>query len=338
MGFFDRKEEVLEIKLTQYGKRLLGAGRFKPEFYAFYDDDITYDTNYGGFSEAQNDAHERIKETPRSRLQYTFDRVESSAENKDGFMNLKISDLNREYALPLALGQSDQGDKFPAWSVRALEGELSGTLLHTTGSADRKTGIIRIPQLTTEDLKTITRVMKTDELVDFNPDTGGVTEQKCDDLLANDFFVDGTTIFPDETTIELEVDRLILEINEYNVDGDYDNFDIEVFELVGKEEDLKPLYFQKAPEQIQEGVLVSDRDPKDTFFFGEPTEDNVEYYMNVQVDSEIGRRLLCSLLAKDTPDGLHSRRILNCEEFEEEDVSEEKSLYNFPNDSVEEEC
>ena len=30
MGFFDRKEEVIDIELTQYGKHLLSLGKFKP--------------------------------------------------------------------------------------------------------------------------------------------------------------------------------------------------------------------------------------------------------------------------------------------------------------------
>ena len=42
MEFFDRKEEVIEIKLTQFGKRKLADGFFKPKFYAFYDDDFSF--------------------------------------------------------------------------------------------------------------------------------------------------------------------------------------------------------------------------------------------------------------------------------------------------------
>ena len=48
MEFFNRKEEVLDVELTQYGKYLLSVGKFKPSFYAFFDDDVIYDTQYQG--------------------------------------------------------------------------------------------------------------------------------------------------------------------------------------------------------------------------------------------------------------------------------------------------
>ena len=35
MEFFDQKEEVIDVQLTQFGKHLLSKGRFKPEYYAF---------------------------------------------------------------------------------------------------------------------------------------------------------------------------------------------------------------------------------------------------------------------------------------------------------------
>ena len=34
MQFFNQKEEVIDIQLTQFGKRLLSQGKFKPTYYA----------------------------------------------------------------------------------------------------------------------------------------------------------------------------------------------------------------------------------------------------------------------------------------------------------------
>jgi len=86
MEFFDRKEEVIDIELTQYGKHLLSLGKFKPNQYAFFDDDILYDIKYvvsgseGSFDstdksaleERQNLTESRIKEVPRLKIQYNF--------------------------------------------------------------------------------------------------------------------------------------------------------------------------------------------------------------------------------------------------------------------------
>ena len=60
--FLNKKEDVIDLKLTSYGKHLLGVGKFKPVYYAFYDDNIIYDSTYSGRSEVQSETHKRIKE------------------------------------------------------------------------------------------------------------------------------------------------------------------------------------------------------------------------------------------------------------------------------------
>lgn len=103
MEFFDNKEEVMDVQLTQHGKRAMARGKFKPTTYAFFDDDVLYDIKYsasssvgnevtvvatvsGGFGdstqrghiqERQNLTSERIKETPRIKTQFNFTGVES---------------------------------------------------------------------------------------------------------------------------------------------------------------------------------------------------------------------------------------------------------------------
>ncbi len=74
MAFFNKKQEVLDIQLTPYGEDLLSRGKFKPEYYAFFDDDILYDaTGSAGIKEHQNDVEPRIQdETPKSKVQYVF--------------------------------------------------------------------------------------------------------------------------------------------------------------------------------------------------------------------------------------------------------------------------
>lgn len=83
MEFFNRKEEVLDIELTQYGKYLLSVGKFKPSYYAFFDDDVIYDRRYQGLppsddvaetspTENQKDSQKRIQETPRIKSQHNF--------------------------------------------------------------------------------------------------------------------------------------------------------------------------------------------------------------------------------------------------------------------------
>jgi hypothetical protein len=80
MEFFDKKQEVLEVKLTRYGKYKLSQGRFKPTYYSFFDEGVLYDSrNSGegdlrgllpsgvqvseaGFVEKQNEIESRIQD------------------------------------------------------------------------------------------------------------------------------------------------------------------------------------------------------------------------------------------------------------------------------------
>ena len=41
--FLNKKERVYDLKLTSYGEYLMSVGRYKPHYYAFFDDNITYD-------------------------------------------------------------------------------------------------------------------------------------------------------------------------------------------------------------------------------------------------------------------------------------------------------
>jgi hypothetical protein len=71
MDFFDPKEDVLEVKLTPWGRYKLSKGGFRPVWYAFFDEGILYNSDFartasapGG--ESQNNIHDRIMdETPR---------------------------------------------------------------------------------------------------------------------------------------------------------------------------------------------------------------------------------------------------------------------------------
>ena len=76
MEFFNKKEEVIDVQLTEYGKLLYSRGMFSPTYYSFHDDDIIYDYGYAGIAnEEQNDIDTRIVETPRLKCQTKFERI-----------------------------------------------------------------------------------------------------------------------------------------------------------------------------------------------------------------------------------------------------------------------
>ena len=84
--FLNKNTQVMDFKLTSYGKELLSIGQFSPEFYAFFDDNIVYDKSYittGSLNvviENQNDIVKRIKhETPYLETQAAFEDIQDNA-------------------------------------------------------------------------------------------------------------------------------------------------------------------------------------------------------------------------------------------------------------------
>ena len=134
--FFNKKEEVLDIQLTQYGKYLLSQGKLDPKFYAFFDDDIIYDASYGDVVEDQNQTQVRIFESPRMKAQYMFYGAEtkiheinrlmrSSSENYDDALKIQNTP-EKSLVMQYPLGSTDADkDKAPAWNLRSYGSNIS---------------------------------------------------------------------------------------------------------------------------------------------------------------------------------------------------------------------
>ena len=97
MTFFNKKEDVLKIEFTPYGRKLLGKGKFKPVYYTFLDDDILYDSSKAGFEESSVKTKDRIlKDTSYMTPQTNYKGVESSINTKASLS----SNLNDDKVIP----------------------------------------------------------------------------------------------------------------------------------------------------------------------------------------------------------------------------------------------
>tara|TARA_R100001480_G_scaffold149631_1_gene149656 strand:- start:511 stop:1452 length:942 start_codon:yes stop_codon:yes gene_type:complete len=126
--FLNQKEQVLEVELTTYGKQKYSEGKFKPQFYAFFDDGIIYDGQYGGITENQNKIVDRIKNrTPRFGLSAKHQTSESRGP-EEGFEVFnpfdQATDANSTYYRFLG-SNSPWSDNAPAWSISVLQGSDS---------------------------------------------------------------------------------------------------------------------------------------------------------------------------------------------------------------------
>jgi len=301
MVFFDRKEEVINIELTPYGKHLLSKGRWKPVYYEFYDDDIMYDSQYAGFKEGQDEIQTRISDSSRPKVQYSFDGADTRyketikriLESNSDFQNAFGSTIEKRKnlsfsSLPLA-NSSLTNDKNPAWSVDMFRGEIDSI----TGSVS----IVGLPNnLHKLNLKT----------VNYRLSIGNREEEQQSLALQDKNQVGGTSdlnelhrTFDDETYVKVQEDYLLLYIKEENVDLLKENFDIMVYEL---ETDLKtgqeiekPLYFKKPKETIVNNILIDDEVESEEGYMG---PEYVSHYFNIYTDKEINSDLLGKFLTQ----------------------------------------
>lgn len=340
MKFFNKKEQVIDVQLTQYGKYLLSNGKFKPVYYAFFDDGILYDPKCAYGPQAQKDIQKRIKtDTPQLEGQYNFRGVESEVRKVNKLIRSQeewekryYEDLtlrppetttDRQYALQSMIGASDLNSKFaPAWDVKLLIGEISSSSRTTSWTKEQTGSAIHVPQITAENIlyqTTIKKVMPNQEI-----------EDKESDIYGNEYI----DVFSYQN-------GLLLDVGEANTHFEKEGYEIEIYEIEnekicngkgGTREVLTPLYFIKDPERIKDGILLD----KESYL--SEIEDAgggtskldpsyVEYFLEIDVDHEIDKKILCPL-ASDQTLGIYSTRFIDCEEFEKQQEIDPRNIYN----------
>lgn len=152
MTFSNKKEEVFDVQLTSEGRRLLSLGRFKPKYYAFYDDDVLYDIGYADGEEIQNLIQDRIlDETQYPKTNARFkEAVEKGQANfkssKQNFQNIKKDIYLNEspYLTPLG-SYNSQVQQAPYFDLEILSNNVNG--LFTSSAQVVDNAAMTIPQL-----------------------------------------------------------------------------------------------------------------------------------------------------------------------------------------------
>jgi len=220
--FLDKKQSVFEIKLTSHGKYLLANGRFKPEYYTFLDDNVVYDSNYAGYSESQNETHNRIKneteylealvdfesvEKRNGRVRFANPRMFEKIESEE--LSPQKSNFYYEKHIGDAFNTSDK-QKAPSMKIVTLKGEIT-----SSAGKDLKNNF-NIPQINIEANYTL----KAEPAVIFANNVNSYG-----DLL-------NTTLrFADDNVINLHAENVMIYAEELNTEILNDNFEIEIFEV-----------------------------------------------------------------------------------------------------------
>jgi hypothetical protein len=306
MKFFDPKEEVLDIQLTRYGRHKISVGKWKPAYYAFFDDNVLYDLNYGGVStENRNDAETRIQdETPLLKTQHSFTGLESYLfdEEEDIKDWIRHGVYEKMTVMPLSLGTSSPGStKTPAYKIQFLDGKIDSVEFNITGNvrvlpdqpfAGPSQQLLKIPQIESD--------------IEFKVtvfDTAGTQPRfETDPAL-----IPGN-IYTDDMQVAVGPAQILLLLEEKNASFDYENFDIEVFEITGTsgslgEPVLRQLSFIKPVEMVKDNLLLDLREARKNA--GQPNglipeldPTYVNYYFDVNVDSEIDENILCKAVSE----------------------------------------
>lgn len=337
MKFFDSKEEVLDIQLTQYGRQLYSKGVWKPKYYAFFDEGVLYDANYGGIAESKNQAETRIQdETPSLRTQVGFTGKEEHLFDNvdDEIEQALIGAYEKLNVLTYPLGSSTlDSDKTPAFNIQFLQGKVTGLQNNSSGSApagaikSRSQQILKVPQVQSDIEFKITV---------FDPANPQVPFVR-DPVLSNQIVSD------DNHSIAVGPEQILLLVEEKNAPFDYENFDIEVYEITDEtgptgENVLKPLSFVKPLEMVENNILIDEEEAnlKAGRSNGQlPSLDPsyVQYYFDINVDSEIDENLICQSISK-----LRSKNIIIDTDIRCPDIANPVRSNIYFSDAEDDEC
>ena len=316
MKFLDRKEQVLEIKMTAYGKSRLSNGMFNPTYYSFFDDDVIYDSQYGsnGSStalEASTQVSDRVRESIRPEVQYNYAGVESSInhlssisekliklylfgeENSDVyiFTQVDLPELTLDQKLEVLSKPLSPIDNYYSMGLPLGTSEynsdkipawdlklIKGSITGSVNNYTGSSGLLAIPQINVNAHYNID--VKYQEL--NNDENEEVQKIEKDNT--------STTVFPDGSIIEIDKEYVLVDLREFNSLYQNENFDLEVYKIKIEPdsvsgfpiETLEPLYFVEG-EKVSDILYYSESLDKTT----EAKDGNVEFYFDVTVDEEI---------------------------------------------------
>jgi hypothetical protein len=340
MKFLDRKEQVLELHLTQYGKSLLSRGKFKPTHYAFFDDDVVYDSKYmstGGDTdtnplslEAPTTTSDRIRKAIRPQVQHNYagaetnmNRVQTEYEfvtvqdmqpgvDEDGYAILVPS--GPEYLTVGSLEQLSDSDVLQALEKPppTIDNYYSmGLPMGTSGYNSSKSPATKV----------ILNSGEITEPVTFYTGSSGLLKIPQLNIKAfYDVYIKSAPT-PQETQnnvdihefaagsyIKIEKESVLLDISEFNSVFEAENYDIEVFEVSEEIEFVgSTIGYQ---ENLKPLNFMQKEQTQDSLYdtsaaesSATATTNDVEYYLDISVDGEIADNidLASSANVYDTP-------------------------------------
>jgi len=320
--FLNKKEQVIDLKLTTYGHYLMSLGTFKPVYYAFFDENVIYDIEWARGKETQNDIFDRIKhETPYLEGQTLFEDLENRQSNALGnggksWFELDITPT-KEVVRPnifrydKAIGDAHLSGRElnldAAWKIVLLNGKIV--------KVRDKDPIndINVPQI---DIELYYKKLISDGANEFSEiEAYGVIDQ--------------TSTFVGGKVVEMRADDAVVYVEEKNTDILTQNFDIEIFEIVTSSvvidevvqegtSSFKRKYYDREIPQIVDGMMMMPRQIMKTH--EQIPSSSVEYYFDVYTDGDVDRKVACDSMEKYNKQSYYIDLDLECDQLEQDDL------------------
>lgn len=304
MTFFDKKEEVISIELTPYGRHLLSLGKLKPSYYAFFDDDVIYNLEAAGLTETSADIKTRIlNETPYMKPTCLFTNVNDTAGRSEDYLSTEEirypSSDAKLYFLQNPLGTCDHTAKeSPA---------LKGTFILNSSSAGNKFQI----NTTFPDLQ----IAQIDVDYEYTIEVKNTKKQAGVDFVTNAPPQFRSKIFDDGTYFDIQDDNMIVQLLEENGFSLTDSFEVEVFKVDETDsEKMTQLKFSPRSSKVVNDFLI-DEVLEDPSLLVNP--EYVEYYFNLFVDNEISINDLCKGIKNLQAQNIFIDLEVNCPDVQE---------------------
>jgi hypothetical protein len=331
-AFFDDKEDVIEIELTEWGKYLFSIGKLKPVYYAFSDDEVLYDNTYGGLSsEEQKEIedrimnntpylkpHVRLKEAKPYYQEYdsandvnpnvfadpldSMTLVDTEIENKVDLILLKNSRYSQsvrelQYLVRNRLGSvRTTTQDYPAFDLNLIRSSIATS----SNSMATDYGYLKIPQVDVNLQSVLTVVPSGSEFV------SRMDKRFPDNQLG--FGIDTqnqSTVFPDGSTIYLENNFIALELIQNGAEYKNKNFNVEIFEYTQESGsfEMKKLKMPMIEDGVDEQGFLRPRDPVESqLSFPEVPNNTSQLLMPGTQDADLLETYFSMQLDRQIPD------------------------------------
>ena len=248
MSFLNKKEQVLDIRLTSFGKKQLSKVGFRPEYYAFFDDGVIYHKE----SENQNDTAGRIVEDLVSSTQVEFTGVDTRfdietnkilSKQRDKFISFNegLDPVEQAKSLQYMLSRQALGtQETPAFQLSLIGGSETQFTSQSSEFLTQSGIPVHIPQLFVEPEYNL--------ILDSSNKKAPPDSIITDEMMTQDLMSEKVD-FLNQETLSIESAKIILSLEEKNVDYSQDNFKVEFFEIIDENNKEQLIAFE-SPQQL----------------------------------------------------------------------------------------